>query len=135
MESGAHYDVVVIGAGWDRQARADAINIIREVGREADGAVSPRCLVLNEDRTVEQELIDGDIVRAPTHPMGRSAFANGLALAAGRKNPEPPTGTDPSQEITRYILPCADEAEAMGRLVLVTEDHPVNQQVVRRQLA
>ena len=135
VESGAHYDVVVIGAGWDQQARADAVDTIREVSREADGTVSPRFLILNEDRTVEQGLIDGDTVRVPTHPMRRSAFANGLALAAGRKSPEPPAGTDPSEQITRYIPPCADEAEALGRLVLVAEDHPVNQQVVRRQLA
>ena len=131
LASGGHYDVVVIGAGWDQEARIAAIDIIRKAG----GAVVPRFLILNEDRTIEQGLIDGDIVRVPAYPMRRSAFANGLALAAGRKNPDPSAHSRPSEEIIRYIPPAADEAEALGRLVLVAEDHPVNQQVVRRQLA
>ena len=134
VESGGQYDVVVIGAGWDQDARTDAIDALREISREAGGPAAPRFLILHEDRTVGQGLIDGDIVRIPTHPMRRSAFADGLALAAGRKSPEPSSRPGPREEIRRYTPPSADEAEALGRLILVAEDHPVNQQVVRRQL-
>ncbi|AGA89465.1 PAS domain S-box [Thioflavicoccus mobilis 8321] len=65
--------------------------------------------------------------------MRRSAFINAVAAAAGRESPE--IYDQAEQEIERVEPPSAAEAERAGRLILVAEDNPANQTVIRHQLA
>ena len=68
------------------------------------------------------------------NPLSRSRFVAGVAIAAGRASPEPLVPAQPSLLVVQQAVPSVDEAAARGELILVAEDNPTNQDVIRRQL-
>ena len=88
------------------------------IGRGARRA--PR---LQFDRVVA---LDGDA-------MHRDSFVEAVAMAAGRADATPYRRATTVRD--EGGVPTLAEAAAAGRLILVAEDDPVNQKVIRRQLA
>jgi EAL domain-containing protein (putative c-di-GMP-specific phosphodiesterase class I)/FixJ family two-component response regulator len=71
--------------------------------------------------------------RIDADALHRDTLLQAVATAAGRRPApaQPTVAVDASEAVP---LPSADEAVAQGRLVLVAEDNPVNQTVIRLQL-
>ena len=75
-------------------------------------------------------------VHSVTQPPRRAALLRAVGIVLGRISPDVVSVADPISLAVRHAdLPTIDEALAQGRLILVVEDNPVNQLVVRRQLA
>jgi CheY-like chemotaxis protein/HPt (histidine-containing phosphotransfer) domain-containing protein len=74
-----------------------------------------------------------DTVAMDANPMRRSAFLNGVAIAAGRASPEVHTEEE-VEKIGVGKAPTVEEALARGQLILVAEDNMTNQDVIKRQL-
>jgi PAS domain S-box-containing protein len=66
-----------------------------------------------------------------SRPIRRSALINAVAVAAGRARPES-SGAALSEE--PIAVPSIAQALQQNRLILLADDHPVNRQVILRQL-
>lgn len=66
-------------------------------------------------------------------PVRKTALLNAVAIAAGRASPEIEIGPAPSV----FVAPPQSVAEALrqNRLILVADDHPINREVLLRQLS
>ncbi|MBI2380528.1 MAG: MASE1 domain-containing protein [Gammaproteobacteria bacterium] len=83
------------------------------------------------ERGVLQACLDS--VRVRTGPLHHADLVLAVAVAAGRESPQLGPMTElPS--VVRRAAPSVEEAEAAGRLILVAEDNPTNQEVILRQL-
>ncbi|HYD31961.1 MAG TPA: DUF3369 domain-containing protein [Azospirillaceae bacterium] len=68
-------------------------------------------------------------------PWRRSSLIRAFGVAAGRISPEPEAAEEPTHPAAAPIPPpSVEDARRLGRLILVAEDHPTNQQVILRQL-
>ncbi len=76
---------------------------------------------------------DPDLVTVDANPLVRYRIVTAVAVAAGRASPEIRAEEEEAAGGT-VRAPTADEARAQGRLILLTEDNPTNQDVIRRQL-
>ncbi|MEI6559699.1 MAG: response regulator [Rhodospirillaceae bacterium] len=92
----------------------------------------PVVLVTRQARFVAVHC-DGPTVTEVAQPVRRSQLLNGVLAALGRAMPGAPAES-PAMATTSRPAPSAEEAERRGRLILVAEDHPVNRQVISRQL-
>ena len=96
-------------------------------------AVPPRHFVFYSyaDEPVDRTPADDAIV---TTALSRARIVTAVAVAAGRKSPE----IEIVQALPLITLgaaaPSRDEAIREGRLILLAEDHPVNREVIQRQL-
>ncbi|PWC32624.1 DUF3369 domain-containing protein [Azospirillum sp. TSO35-2] len=120
-------DVLVATAGTDTAA----------LDHDPRGRVRGRVLI--GDGHLHGKALAGTVVLG--RPLRRAGLVRAVLAAAGRMagegdgaepspRPEPAT---PAAE--RSPLPSVEEARALGRLILVAEDHPTNRQVIQRQLA
>jgi PAS domain S-box-containing protein len=78
-----------------------------------------------------------DVVTLDRDALRRDAFLRAVAVAARRALPdaEQPSADQRTADGVESAPPSIAEARAQGRLILVTEDDPVNQKVILRQLA
>jgi CheY-like chemotaxis protein/HPt (histidine-containing phosphotransfer) domain-containing protein len=78
-----------------------------------------------------------DVVTLDRDALRRDAFLRAVAIAARRALPEaePVSADERSAAGGDSAAPSIAEARAQGQLILVTEDDPVNQKVILRQLA
>ncbi len=65
-------------------------------------------------------------------PLRKAALLGAVAIAAGRASPEIDAGTVRSAVVSE--MPTVEEALRQNRLILVADDHPINRQVILRQL-
>jgi CheY-like chemotaxis protein/nitrogen-specific signal transduction histidine kinase/HPt (histidine-containing phosphotransfer) domain-containing protein len=96
------------------------------------GKSKSRFVTLSEEAAAFAPRVDSDAVRVPT--LSRARIIAAVAIAAGRdplgrEAMEGPESTPPFRK-----PPTVEEAAARGRLILLVEDHPTNQQVILRQL-
>ena len=78
--------------------------------------------------------IDGiDTITLDSNAMRRTALLRAVAVAAGRASPEVPLRESPRVAAPAQ-MPSVEEAEAVGRLILVAEDNLTNQKVLAHQL-
>jgi CheY-like chemotaxis protein/HPt (histidine-containing phosphotransfer) domain-containing protein len=124
-------DIIVLTDAWGVAERDSVVDSVRAATQR------PRFVMLSADRSAKRGLIAPDTVAVEARPMLRSSFLRALATAAGRMSPEVedsplPADASPGEAGTP---PTADAARAEGRLILVAEDNPTNQTVIRRQLA
>ena len=90
-------------------------------------------VVLTDRHKAARGLVSPGRVVVENHPLRRSALVQGVATAVGRASPE--TRDDGGAlGLIAGKAPTMEEAEATGQLVLVAEDNPTNQDVIRRQL-
>ena len=66
-----------------------------------------------------------------TRPVRKAALLGAVAIAAGRASPEIAGSARPGG---RVRVPSVEEALRQNRLILVADDHPINRQVILRQL-
>ncbi|WP_175772032.1 ATP-binding protein [Paraburkholderia phenazinium] len=118
----------------DPAALADADLVFLSEGQEIPGAVrsGSRVVWLTEKPKPTGYRILDDTVRVSINPISWrglgaacAAALTGLSTPAPHKREIAGTGATP---------PDRDRAIASGRLILVAEDHPVNQELIRHQL-
>jgi PAS domain S-box-containing protein len=123
------FNVVVKGESVEFNKAVEVCDAIRKQGTVQldENAPVPRFVMLTPERikVTESNL---DYVIVDSNPMRRSAFIRAVAIAAGRASPELTTGEFETQTIAIDVIP--DNV-----LLLVAEDNPTNQLVIKKQLA
>ena len=126
---GKPFDIVVFGAEYERTMVDMIINVLRQNEQTKD----LRYVIITPDRRAKKGMITPDMVVVDAHPMKRSSFLRALGVASGRASPDIP---DDHEKLTAGVgkAPTPDEAAAQGRLIMIAEDNPTNQDVIKRQL-
>ncbi|MEG3618207.1 transporter substrate-binding domain-containing protein [Magnetovibrio sp. PR-2] len=128
-EAGKPFNIVVFGVEAERSMVDMIINILRQNDQTKD----LRYVILTAERKTKKGMITPDMVVVDANPMKRSSFMRGLGVASGRASPDV---EDTHEKLTAGAgkAPTPDEAAALGRLIMIAEDNPTNQDVIKRQL-
>jgi len=131
LEQANAADIIVLTDAWGLAERDAAVGSVRAVAQR------PRFVLLSADRSAKRGLIEPDTVVVEARPMLRSSFLRAMATAAGRMSPVPEAATVPAEADPSETgaAPTVESARTDGRLILVAEDNPTNQDVIGRQLA
>jgi len=121
----------------DATASADVLignpaDLIEEVRRE-DRERLPTVHMLDQSTEDDPKLTDAK-KPALAHPVRRTQLLRAIAIATGKVAPEAATTSDHARHIDRFLTPTIEEARSNGHLLLLAEDHPINRQVLVRQL-
>ena len=127
--AGWHYDVVLIDAGGEFRIRiplaaslTGAESVCRVVLMASHGEYGPAAAAARE----------AGLFATLPKPIRRAALWRALAAAAGRAYLGEEGGEETVSSSESFVPPTLDEAAAAGCLVLVAEDNPTNQVVIRR---
>nr|WP_281396673.1 transporter substrate-binding domain-containing protein [Roseospira visakhapatnamensis] len=131
VRAGTPAHVIVFGPEYSPDQVDPVIDVMRAESADVDLPV--RFVLVTDDRRVRKGLVTPDLVVVDASPMKRSAFLRGLGVACGRASPDL---EDSVERLTAGVrsAPTPEEAAARGCLILVAEDNPTNQDVIRRQL-
>jgi PAS domain S-box-containing protein len=91
-----------------------------------------RYVYYSHDDLPEDQVLGSDSIL--TTAISRARIVTAVAVATGRKSPEVEMQSGLGQLPTKAVPPSRDAAIAAGRLILLAEDHPVNREVILRQL-
>jgi PAS domain S-box-containing protein len=116
--------VLLLGEALSAAVRDDALQLAESSG------MALVCVGRGARRTPYAGPAGG--LRIDADALHRDTLLQAVAVAAGRRPPLSSAGDGAVTETP--ALPSADEAMVQGRLVLVAEDNPVNQTVIRLQL-
>lgn len=120
------YDIALV------DARSSG-NIVRDSAERLDAAV-PRILLAARSLVSTLDSVARASFRATlTYPLNRSALWRAAAVACGLAPAD--TGHETLREDMAFAPPEADEAAAKRALILVAEDNPTNQMVIRQMLS
>jgi len=125
-----HIDLLIIGYGWDQK---DIDALVASVQGAAHEFEVPGLLRMTVSHTERKGLVKEGLVVVVGHPLSRSDFYQGAALAAGLIKPEDVKQT-PHFVAPKRKAPGVEEARAAGELLVLAEDNLTNQDVITRQL-
>lgn len=94
---------------------------------------SVKCMLLNPDNYGSSGLIDGATYALGAAPLKVTSLLLALDVLMGRESPNVSYKASETQTAEVFQL-TLKEAESEGKLILVAEDNPVNQDVISRQL-
>ena len=95
-----------------------------------------RMVLLSRNRECSKGQVQPNRVVVENYPLHRAQFIGAIAVCAGLESPEVPANITEScvAHIEPRQAPSIEEAEQQGRLILIAEDNPQNQTVLRMQL-
>jgi CheY-like chemotaxis protein len=131
---GHPYDVVLIDSQLDGGTTLDlGTNLLHD---RSFGGVRPVLVASRAQRSTRPEAIRRGFVRTITKPLRRDSLGPAVAAVVGRD----PSGAAAAAEQGAAVLcdwapPPTDEALAAGALILVAEDNPTNQLVMKKLMA
>lgn len=129
--NGKPIDILVLGSVWNFEQQKQ----IFESCKQGPVFATTKFVFLIPGRRREKARLYGDnLVTIDVGPLKRTSFISAVAIAAGRKSPEV-YYEDKLECMKADYTPTVEEAVAQGTLILVVEDNPVNQDVIKRQLA
>lgn len=97
-------------------------------------AVLPKLIIGADPRQPTPDLKPGQVATTlDINPLRQENFFRTLAAVTGRATTEVESRSS-DIELPTKIAPSPDEAHAQGKLILLAEDNPTNQNVIRRQL-
>ncbi|MBT7952967.1 MAG: PAS domain S-box protein, partial [Gammaproteobacteria bacterium] len=122
------FNVVVKGESVEFNKVVEICDEIRDKGTVQldDNAPTPRFVMLTPER-IKASDSSLDYVTVDSNPMRRSTFIRSVAIAAGRASPELTTDEIDTRTMVVDVIP--DDV-----LLLVAEDNPTNQLVIKKQL-
>jgi PAS domain S-box-containing protein len=122
-------DSIMLDLGLDAGRQEEAVAALRKRG------VAPAVMILLQDFQKRGARIqEEDVVTVDANPLIAYRVVSSVAVAAGRASPQIKNELD-AAKLKPMKAPPPDEAAAMGQLILLAEDNPTNQDVIRRQLA
>jgi PAS domain S-box-containing protein len=124
---GTKVDSIMLDLDLKRERQEDAVHAIR---RAAPGA---KMILLLDHRHRGARIVDDDLITVDANPLISYRTVSAVAVAAGRASPQIKTDGDVIK-LKSKRAPTVAEAEAQGQLILLAEDNPTNQDVIRRQL-
>jgi PAS domain S-box-containing protein len=111
----------------------EARNAAQHWYREQAGVSLPALVIVDRDRRRAPRLLSPGLVLVDGAVLTCDALVAAIGIAAGRREPEM-DAPHVSAVNAAFTPPDRASAIAQGRLILVAEDNPVNQKVIRRQL-
>lgn len=127
----APFTAVVIDLDLDRVRQKAALSALREAQKDFRGKAP--FIVLDDFEQRGARIKSKDAVTLSANPLVRYRFVTAVAVAVGRASPEVHEDED-ATAIKPLKAPTVDEALARKQLILLAEDNPTNQDVIRRQL-
>jgi CheY-like chemotaxis protein len=122
------FDSVMLDFGLDAQRQQQAVAALRQAG------VAPAVMILLQDyQHRSARIAEEDVVTVDANPLLYYRLVSAVAVAAGRASPQIKNELD-AAKLKPVKPPTPDEAAALGQLILLAEDNPTNQDVIRRQL-
>ena len=125
----APFDAIVIDLHLSHEKQEQALAQIRD----AQGKKKLPMIVLQDYQHRGARITSEDVVTLDANPLIRYRFITAVAVAVGRASPEVKKEED-IFKVKKGKAPTIEEAEASGQLILLAEDNPTNQDVIRRQL-
>jgi len=120
------YDIALVDA-------RSSSNIVHDSSEKLDVSI-PRILLAARSLVSTLDSVARSSFRATlTYPLNRSALWRAVAVACGLAPAE--TGHETLREDMAFAPPEPDAAAAMRALILVAEDNPTNQMVIRQMLS
>ncbi len=126
------YDAIVIDFNFNATAQQDAIETLRNA-QDSDKKVRIPLILLEDFQKRDARIREGDIITVDANPLMRYRFVTAVAVAAGRASPQPAPAND-GPVVEKKVALSVEAAAAAGELILLAEDNPTNQDVIRRQL-
>jgi PAS domain S-box-containing protein len=132
QEAGAPFDIVILADCEGEMAGSD----LREDFPQSGVGPATQFVILyrRKEEGLQDRCWAEGFATHLTMPTRRGALLRAVAAAAGRASPEVETVETELDVAIALEAPTREEALAEGRLVLLAEDHPTNQQVLVRQL-
>jgi CheY-like chemotaxis protein/HPt (histidine-containing phosphotransfer) domain-containing protein len=122
------FDSVMLDLGLDAKRQQEAVAALRDAG------VAPAVMILLQDYQHRgARIAENDVVTVDANPLLYYRLVSAVAVAAGRASPQIKNELD-AAKLKPVKAPTPDEAAATGQLILLAEDNPTNQDVIRRQL-
>ncbi len=121
------FDSIILDLDFDATRQNDAVATIRKAGIEAV------MIVLQDFQHRGARITEDDIVTVDANPLISYRLVSAVAVAAGRASPQIKNEADAAR-MKPIKPPTLVEAEQLGQLILLAEDNPTNQDVIRRQL-
>jgi PAS domain S-box-containing protein len=122
------FDSIMLDLGLDAQRHQEAVAALRKLG------VAPAVMILLQDFQHRNARIqEDDVVTVDANPLLYYRLVSAVAVAAGRASPQIKNELD-AAKLKPTKAPTPAEAEALGQLILLAEDNPTNQDVIRRQI-
>jgi PAS domain S-box-containing protein len=126
--AGQAVDVIVMDLDLDSTRQIEAADALR-AGLAPDRVP---LVALQNMQGRSARIAAPDMVTVDANPIVRYRFVSAVAVAVGRASPQ--IKREDAAEIESAVAPTVEEAAARGQLILVAEDNPTNQDVLRRQL-
>jgi PAS domain S-box-containing protein len=127
--SAATFDSVMLDMGLKREQQDEMVIAIRK----AAPAGSIKIILLQDYQNRGARIADDDLITVDANPLLYYRVVSAAAVAAGRASPQIRNEGDVVKLVPKKA-PSIKEAEAQGRLILLAEDNPTNQDVIRRQV-
>jgi PAS domain S-box-containing protein len=131
QEAGARLQVDAGDAALPPRAGTIHLDAGRDSGGR-DGALGQSQLTITRIGAPASQA--ADVVTVYSGVICRRSLLEAVAHAAGRGDPPPGRADYAGHPISATCGPTVPQAEALGRLILVAEDDPINQKVILRQL-
>ena len=128
LSSGAAFTCIMLDLGLDEVRQERALAALRKASRK-----NTPIILLQDYQHRGARITSEDVVTIDANPLIRYRVVSAVAVAAGRASPEIKSDAD-TTAVARKKAPTVDEALALGQLILLAEDNPTNQDVIRRQL-
>jgi len=129
LKSEMPFDVVIVDLDLERDRQISFV----ERSKQVHGHKSVPCIVLQDFHNRNARIQGDRVVAVDANPLVRHRIISAVAVAAGRASPDV-KHEDESVVINAVKAPTIEEAHARSQLILLAEDNPTNQDVIRRQL-
>ena len=123
------FDAVVIDCDLANERQEAAVEQIRAAQKKKKVPM----ILLQDYQKRGARIQSEDVVTLDANPLIRYRFVTAVAVAVGRASPEVKKDED-VLKVKKGKAPTVEEALAQGQLILLAEDNPTNQDVIRRQL-
>ena len=123
-------DSILLDLDLDDTSHRVAIDQLRKAQGKRKKKVP--LVVLQDFQKRSARIQEDDLVTVDANPLVRYRLVTAIAVTAGRASPQ--VKPDAVATFEKKKAPTVDEALAANQLILLAEDNPTNQDVIKRQL-
>ena len=123
-------DSILLDLDLDDAAHRIAVDQLRQAQGRRKKKVP--LVILQDFQKRSARIQDDDLVTVDANPLMRYRLITAIAVTAGRASPQ--VKPDAVATFEKKKAPTVEEALAANQLILLAEDNPTNQDVIKRQL-